>query len=236
MNYPTIIDISYCQQLINWAILKVLGIGVIIRMGQSVYEDTLFRTHYENAVKYGVPFAVYWFFQPDLSASLQVQAFLKIWNSLPVKPSRIFLDVENISYRDANGKLINIVPPSVEQHSYWLDLWLTTVEKATGITPGVYTRADYWDAWVNKSEKWSHFFLWIASWTLYSANIRMPRDWAEWIIWQNEGGTGRQDGVTGPVDKNKFNGDQAQMVAFLGDPTQTTENTLINTYKSDVNS
>ena len=101
--YPTIIDISYCQNLINWAILKLLGIAVVIRMGQSTYEDSMFRTHYENAVKYGVPFGVYWFFQPNFSAALQVEAFLKIWNSLPVKPTRIFLDVENISYTDING-------------------------------------------------------------------------------------------------------------------------------------
>ena len=146
--------------------------------------------------------------------------------------------MENIAYRDTDGKMINIVPPSIEKHTYWLDLWLTTVEKATGITvdhaPGVYTRADYWDAWVKGSDKWSHFPLWIASWTNYSAFIRLPRDWKNWRVWQKEGGTGRQDGVTGPVDKNEFNGDQAQMVAYYDDLTQPTENNLINTYKSDV--
>jgi GH25 family lysozyme M1 (1,4-beta-N-acetylmuramidase) len=240
VSLPKIIDISYCQSIdsIDWAKLKQLGVGVIMRMGQNTWEDQLFRGHYANAIKYGVSFGVYWFYQPDCPPGPQVAAFLKVYNSLSVKPKVISLDVENISYwtplLDADGHdvigpdgkevdvLINVLPPSAAIHSGWLYTWLTEIEKATGVVPGVYTRQDYWNAWTVASYAWDHFFLWIASWTNYSADIRMPRDWKVYTVWQYVGGTNRQDGVIGPVDGNYFNGDQAAMDKFFGNETYTT--------------
>ncbi len=250
MSYPVVIDISYCQAVANidWARLKELGVAVIMRMGQNIWEDNLFRAHYTNAVKYGVPFGVYWFYQPDQPPTLQIVAFLKSYNSLPIKPKVICLDVENISYWEdligedgkpvmQDGKpmqiLINITPPNATVHSIWLWIWLTEIEKATGNTPGIYTRADYWNLWTLRIYDWAHFFLWIASWTNYSSNIRMPLDWKVWTVWQWIGGENRQDGVIGPVDGNYFNGSQANMVAYF--TVETPKETLVtNTYKTDV--
>jgi GH25 family lysozyme M1 (1,4-beta-N-acetylmuramidase) len=239
-SYPKIIDISYCQAVdnIGWARLNELGVGVIMRMGQNTWEDNLFRAHYANAIKYGVSFGVYWFYQPDCPPGPQVAAFMKVYNSLPIKPKVISLDVENISYwtplLDADGKsvigpdgkevdiLINVLPPSATIHSGWLMTWLTEIERLTGVVPGIYTRQDYWNAWTNADTAWAHFFLWIASWTNYSSDIRMPRDWKIWTVWQYVGGTNRQDGVIGPVDGNYFNGDQAAMDKFFGNEPYTT--------------
>jgi len=230
MTYPKICDISEYQPVIDWPRLAELGVGIIVRCGQSNFEDGRFQEHYAKALAAGVPVGIYFFFQPNLGPEVQITEFLRIYNGLAVKPKVISLDVENIAYTDANGTKINILPPSPEIHSVWLMQWLQAVEKATGITPGIYTRADYWDAWVRRSgtkkvnyngteytmPDWSHYWLWIASWTNYSSDIRMPKDWKTWKVWQYEGGTGRQDGITGPVDLNSYNGTQDQMIEFFG--------------------
>jgi lysozyme len=222
MTYPKIIDISWCQPTknIDWQKLHDLGIGVIIRAGQADFTDSLFFEHVANAIKYKVPFAIYFFFQPNLHYEPQLAHFLEIWNSLPVKPIQIFLDVENIAYTeiqpDGSKKQINVLPPNALTHSAWLWGWLDGVEKATGITPGIYTRADYWNVWTLRTYNWSHWLLWVASWTNYSADIRLPADWLNWQVWQYEGGTGRQEGITGPVDLDYFNGTQDEMLAFFG--------------------
>ena len=227
-DYPTICDISYAQpdKNINWTRLKELGVGIIMRAGQNVYEDSLFRTHYNNAVNSGVLFGIYWFFQPDQPHTLQVKKFMEVFDSLPVKPKRLFVDVEPIVYPG-----VSIFPKTPELHSYYLMSFLQEVENHTGIKTIIYTRADYWDVWVRRSgarilyngmpyilPDWSQYPLWIASWTIYSQNVRIPLDWKDtgWKIWQYEGGTGRQDGIVGPVDKNYFNGTQAEMVDYFG--------------------
>lgn len=230
MTYPKICDISFCQsQAIDWNKLKELGIGVIARAGQADFVDNLFQRHYEGARAAGVPFGMYWFYQPNLPHTTQLATLLAVYNSLPVKPRVICIDVENIAYTDAAGSHINILPPSAEVHSVWLMKMLSGIEQATGVVPGVYTRADYWITWVKRSfalmnvggtnytlPDWSHYWLWIASWLNYAADIRLPLDWKSWKIWQYEGGSGRQEGITGPVDLDYFNGTQVEMEAFFG--------------------
>jgi GH25 family lysozyme M1 (1,4-beta-N-acetylmuramidase) len=230
MTYPKICDISFCQtQAIDWQRLHDLGIGIIARAGQADFMDNLFQRHYDGARAARVPFGMYWFFQPNLHHTTQLAALLAVYNGLAVKPKTIFIDVENIAYTDAAGTHINILPPSVEVHSVWLMKMLAGIEQATGVVPGVYTRADYWNTWVWRSKTvvnmggtnytmpdWSHYWLWIASWLNYAADIRLPADWKEWKVWQYEGGSGRQEGITGPVDMDYFNGTQAEMETFFG--------------------
>lgn len=214
MTYPKVIDVSWCQAgNMNWARLRELGIGVIMRCGQDNFEDSSFRVFWNAAWVAKVPAGVYFFYQPDIGAARQIVNFLKIYDSLTVKPKAIFLDVEDIY---VGGGKPNIVPPSIAFNTVGIRSWLDAVEKATGIVPGIYTRANYWNAWVTRSADWEHYPLWIATWTQYSANVVMPLDWDKWLFWQYEGGTGRQDGVTGPVDLDFYNGTQAEMEAYFG--------------------
>ena len=235
---PRICDISYAQsQGIDWAKLKMLGIAIVMRAGQYNYEDNLFRTHYANAVANQVPFGIYWFYQPNLDFNVQLNKLLQVWDSLAVKPKKIFIDVEPIVYTG-----VSVYPPSKEIHSYWLMNMLSGIESHTGVIPGVYTRANYWDVWTVRSgtrivvggmpyimPSWNYYDLWIASWTNYSSNIFMPLDWDNWKIWQNEGGSGRQDGITGPVDLNAFYGTQDEMISYFGGEESQIMTSLYNT-------
>jgi GH25 family lysozyme M1 (1,4-beta-N-acetylmuramidase) len=226
-EYAKLNDVSYCQsQPIDWAHLAARNVGIIARAGQWNFEDNLFDRHYAGAMAAGVPFGCYWFYQPNMPPEQQIYTFLSIWNSMPVKPKVIFLDVENITYTG-----VNIIPPGVDIHTVWLAKWLYEVEKATGVIPGIYTRADYWNKWVRRSgtefyyggvkqvtQSWNKYPLWVAAWTQYTAGVILPADWQTWVIWQYEGGTGRDEDITGPVDLDRFNGDGNAMRKFFGMP------------------
>jgi lysozyme len=229
MAYPRILDISYAQsQGIDWPKLKTQDIAVIARGGQGIWKDNLFPQHYAGAQAAGVPIGIYWFYQPNMSPDYQVKTFLEVYNSLPVKPKVIALDVENIAYTETDGTKINILPPSIDAHQTWLLSWLSQTETATGSTPGIYSRKNYWDAWTRRSSAWSKYWLWVASWTQYSGAVPLlPADWQSWKVWQFEGGTGRCDGVVGPVDLNNFNGTTAEMYKFFGAEYTTTQPPVI---------
>jgi GH25 family lysozyme M1 (1,4-beta-N-acetylmuramidase) len=211
-----LIDISLWQAVtsIDWSKLAENKIAAIIRGGQGAYDDPLFRVHFTNAKAAGAAAGMYWFFQPDAEVSYQVNAAIAAWKT--VKPSVFALDVENITYTDTDGTRVNIFPPSAEIHTRRLKQFLSEFETETGVIPAIYTRADYWNVWTLRDTAWKHYPLWIASWTLYSSDVRMPLDWDEWKIWQYEGGTGRIDGVIGPVDRNKFRGTSSEMLDFFG--------------------
>jgi lysozyme len=221
--YPKIIDISWCQSQIDWAKLKELKVAVIMRCGQADYEDSRFQEHWANAARAGVLAGIYYFYQPNLGPESQIAAFLRIYNGLTVKPKVIFLDVEDIC---VGGGQPNIVPPSVITHSVWLWTWLSQVESETGVTPGIYTRADYWNQWTTRSYNWGRYPLWIASWLVYAPDIRLPLDWTKWTVWQYEGGTGRQEGVEGPCDLDVYNGSQVEMERFFGETEEPEPVTL----------
>lgn len=58
------IDVSYCQRGLNWSSVKSSGYEfAIIRAGNDREHryDTEFDNHVKQAIKYGIPFGVYWF-------------------------------------------------------------------------------------------------------------------------------------------------------------------------------
>ena len=139
-------DISYAQPFIDWNVLKNNSNGVIIRSGQGIYEDTIFREHYKNSLSVNLMRGIFHFHQPNQMGTPQVEFFLTIWKSLTVKPKRCFLDVEDISYYEYNedgsvkGK-IQILPPSKEYHTLALMQWCDKYRQVTGNELGIYTRA-----------------------------------------------------------------------------------------------
>ena len=251
-------DISaYAQPWINWPVYAEHTSGALLRTGQGAYgEDnqTLFKEHYDNCLKYGILRGLWHFHQPDQPAKYQVAKFLEIYNLLSWKPKRNYLDVEDIVYNvyNADGSVkerVSIRPPSKEYHTVALMEWCDTYKKATGNILGFYTRADYWNTWVIPSKTefwyggikyltpdWSECPLWIASWYNYQlGDPRLPRDWNTWILHQYEGGTGRTEGILGynnslgPVDQNRFNGNYQEMLDYFGG--KDIQPTMANIYK-----
>ncbi len=94
------IDVSYCQRGLNWASVKSSGYEfAMIRAGNDPDNrfDTEFDNHVAQAIKYDIPFGVYWFMlantpeQARLEASWCLQKFEKYKNKIRLP---IYYDME----------------------------------------------------------------------------------------------------------------------------------------------
>jgi lysozyme len=80
--------------------------------------------------------------------------------------------------------------------------WLTTVEKATGKTPIIYTTRLIWDEFLKSPSGFERYPLWVADYGGLAAP-RMPSGWTNYMMWQftEKGKIGTGDGF----DVNKLN-------------------------------
>jgi GH25 family lysozyme M1 (1,4-beta-N-acetylmuramidase) len=92
--------------------------------------------------------------------------------------------------------------------------WLTTVEKATGKTPIIYTTRLIWDEFLKSPKGFERYPLWVADYGGLAAP-RLPSTWASYMMWQytESGKIGGGDGF----DVNKLNipiGDLLKMAGY----------------------
>jgi GH25 family lysozyme M1 (1,4-beta-N-acetylmuramidase) len=215
-----VIYLSYTQGTkINGALLAKSVSAVMVRGGQGIWEDPLFRYNYQICVDNHIPFGIWWFCQPNMMAAPQVEAFLKVWNSLPIKPVVIAYDVEEIDYLDSNGKMQKLFPPSRQYNHDNVLKWCKDIKKATGGKVGIYTRKNYFEEWTVETPDWYQFWMWIAAWYLYTGVVKplLPWKWTEYKLHQYDGGSLGTLGVD-PVNtcKEYFNGDHKQCLEFFG--------------------
>lgn len=206
-----LVDISTYNTVTSWPLLKAAVSGVLIKCGQGLNEDSHFREHYAGALSLGMRVGIWWFYHPDMTAQPQVDKFMAIWNSLAVKPTVIHLDCEESAWVDTIGVRHTILPPNSGTYSVWLASWLAQVEALTGITPGIYTRATWWDLWVTPGQ-WSKYPLWVAHYGALKPTL--PLAWKTWQFWQI--GTELTPGILTPVDADRFDGTEAQLDAVFG--------------------
>ena len=211
----------------DYALLKQNVSAILIKSSQGVLEDKTFRDKLAGAQAVGLRAGVWHFYHPDMGASQQIVAFLKIYSSLAAsqKPGWIGLDCEESTWwetpEDGGEKIKHtVLPPSVASYSAWLAQWLTAVEAATGIIPTIYTRASWWNQWVTPGQ-WGKYPLWVANYGVTKPTL--PRDWTgkPWSLWQ--WGTSQTPGIKTPVDSDWFDGTEAQLdVLFKVTPSPAT--------------
>jgi len=205
--------------LINGPLLKENVSAVMIRGGQGIWKDPEFDYNYSIAVDNGIPFGIWWFNQPNMTAQPQTDAFLSLWNSLPKRPIVVAYDVEEIDYRDSNGNLQKLFPPSVDfSHKNTLE-WCMNIADETKAAVGIYTRKNYFETWTKNVPEWQKFWLWIAAWYQYTGAVApaLPRPWTTYRIHQYEGGGLGTPGVD-PLNtcKEYWNGSLESCLRFFG--------------------
>jgi GH25 family lysozyme M1 (1,4-beta-N-acetylmuramidase) len=135
-----------------------------------------------------------------------------VWSEKGVLPP--VLDIEPIGTefdQPAKGKIIadrvNIAARAKR--------WLTTVEKATGKTPIIYTTRLIWDEFLKSPAGFERYPLWVADYGGLAAP-RLPSTWQSYMMWQymESGKIGGGDGF----DVNKLNiplGDLLKMAGYV---------------------
>lgn len=195
------IDVSHFQEKVNWEEIKSAGIDfAYYKATQGSKEvDPEYHINREGARNSGIYHGAYHFYVAADDAAAQAKHFIQQvfpWSSNTHLPP--VLDVEQ-------GSVTNATKP--DKFAQDVLLWLTEVEKATGVKPIIYTNKPFGDEFLNHPD-FSNYQLWVAEYGVKEP--RLPKMWSKkgWLMWQRSE-RGKVEGAVGNVDHDIFNGDVA---------------------------
>lgn len=183
------IDVSDYQPNVNWQTVANSGIQfafVKSTEGRTWVAETFARNWREMKAT-GILRGAYHFFRANVDAAAQAKLFLDI---VKLEPGDLppVLDVESM-----DGVTATTLRTRITQ-------WLDIVEKATGVTPILYTYPGFWQQLGTNA--FTEYPLWIAHYT--TANEPwVTGGWSTWTFWQYTD-QGRVNGAPGPIDVNIF--------------------------------
>lgn len=206
-NPPPGIDVSHYQGSINWSSVKAAGIQFawIKATEGTTYKDPNFNAYYLNAYNAKVIRGAYHFGRPDLSSGAAQATYFAsnggAWSrdnlTLPG-----MLDLEGGCYSKSASAM----------QSWILDFY-NTYKAKTGRDVVIYTSASWWNSctggWSGMSARSP---LWVAHWTS-AADPTIPNGFPYATIWQYTD-SGSVSGVPGAVDRDRFNGTSARLLAL----------------------
>jgi GH25 family lysozyme M1 (1,4-beta-N-acetylmuramidase) len=213
------VDVSSWQGHIDWSAVAHAGIRyAIVRIGDGTYHDPDFATNWSGAHRAGLIRGAYQYFEPRTDALVQANLVVTAVGRLGAGDLPVTLDVEKPS-------------PGVSPSAYAAAIrrWVDRVYQGTGRHPIIYTGRYYWDPYV-ASSAFNTLPLWHAQYTSASCPNINDR-WHTWTFWQYTS-SGRVAGISGNVDRDRFNGTFTQLQALAGIQTCTAScsgNTLVST-------
>ena len=212
------VDVSSWQGSINWTSVAHAGIRyAIVRIGDGTYHDADFATNWAGARRAGLIRGAYQYFEPRTDALTQANLVVAAVGHLAPGDLPVTVDVEKPS-------------PGVTPAAYAAALrrWVDRVYEGTGRHPIIYTGRYYWDPYV-ASSAFNTLPLWHAQYTS-AACPNIDDRWHTWAFWQYTS-TGHVSGISGNVDRDRFNGTFAQLQALAGVETcavSCSGNTLVS--------
>lgn len=191
------VDISYCQQGLDYAKLKAAGIKfAVIRAGVSTRPDNLLDTHVKGCIANGIAYGFYWYCMATsvdgvkAEAAACLEAISKY--SRPQYP--VFFDMEEQSQ-------INNLDTKTRTD---MALAFCTIMENGGYPCGVYANPAWLENYYDKSRIMGKHDIWLAHWTGnpdYSSKYNYGQTMWQWGL----------DGMN--IDGN---------IAFIDYPAKTT--------------
>ncbi len=200
---PTVegIDVSQWQGTIDWTAVPRSGVRfAIVRIGDGYGHDSHFAANWEGARANGLIRGAYQFFEPGDDPIRQADIVVAAVGRLGPGDLPVTCDVEAPS-------------PGVSPAAYAASIhrWADRVTAGTGRPPIIYTGRYYWDPYVASSD-FVGLPLWHAQYTS-AACPNIDDRWSDWAFWQYTS-TGSISGISGNVDRNRFNGTFAELQAL----------------------
>ncbi|HAA29277.1 MAG TPA: hypothetical protein DCE56_18225 [Cyanobacteria bacterium UBA8553] len=208
------IDVSNHNPPVNWQAVKNANISFAFAKATegATFKDKTFTTNWSGMKAAGIMRGAYHFFRPARTAEEQVDNFLQVVKKV-LEPGDLppVLDVEpwpkevgeawkTLAFKDRINRIIT---------------WLEKVEQATGEKPIIYTSPSFWREYMRDSQEFTDHPLWLAHYTSKPQPDVPANNWGGngYTIWQHTE-SGRVAGVSGPVDRNRFNGSFSKLVAL----------------------
>ncbi|MEV5234976.1 lysozyme [Streptomyces pseudogriseolus] len=206
------IDVSHWQGSINWASVRNAGIQFawIKATEGTTYKDDRFNSNYVAAYNAGVIRGAYHFALPNASSGATQAAYFASNGGAWSRDNLTLPGVLDIEHNPYGAMCYGL---STTQMRTWINDFHTTYKSRTGRDVVIYTTASWWNtctgSWTGMSSKSP---LWVAHWTSASAPT-IPAGFPTWTVWQYTS-TGSVSGVSGNVDRNKFNGSRDRLLAL----------------------
>jgi len=193
------IDVSSYQGTINWS--SVAGDGIKFAITKATegtgYLDPTFSANWSGMKNAGVMRSAYHFFRSNLDAKAQADYFLNAVGALGPNDLPPMLDLET-----SDGESASTIASKAL-------VWLQTVEQATGKKPIVYTYVSFWQNTLGQPSGFTGYPLNIANYGVSCPDV--VGSWPTWTMWQHTD-AGSVKGVSGGVDSDYFNGDEAALM------------------------
>lgn len=194
------IDVSVWQGAINWQSVKNSGITFgIARVSYGTSVDSWFDDNWNGMKSVGMVRGAYQFFLPQQDAIAQADVMLNAMGQLGAGDLPPVVDVE-----DTGGQSKATIVSKLKQ-------WCQHIEAATGKKPIIYTGKYFWQDNVSSFD-FGGYPLWIPNYSNSCPNLP-DNYWTDWVIFQYTS-TGSVPGISGNVDRNKFNGSLADLQAY----------------------
>ncbi|MFN2146270.1 MAG: glycoside hydrolase family 25 protein [Anaerolineales bacterium] len=212
------IDVSHYKKNIDWQKVKQSGVefAIIKATEAEHFVDPRFDYNWTRTRREGVIRGAYHFFRPKVDPVSQANHFLRIagqtlhQNDLPP-----VLDIEMYpDFMKHEWKSI-----SLEERFKRIQLWLQTVEAATGRVPVIYTEYYTWYELLDNTERFTRYPLWIANYKVEQPKVP-ANNWGGrgWWMWQTTD-RGIVPGIREEapcVDMNIFAGSSNDLKDWLG--------------------
>jgi lysozyme len=194
------IDVSVWQGSVNWQSVKNSGITFgIARVSYGTSVDTWFDANWNGMKSVGLIRGAYQFFLPQQDPIAQADVMIKAMGQLGAGDLPPVADVE-----DTGGQSAATIATKLKQ-------WAQHIEAATGKKPIIYTGKYFWQDNV-ASFDFGGYPLWIPNYSFNCPNLP-DNYWSDWLFFQYSS-TGSVPGVSGNVDRNKFNGTLSDLQAY----------------------
>jgi len=189
------IDVSVYQGTIDWAKVKADGIVfAFIRVSDGLPPiDSKFHANWSAARAAGIVRGAYQFFRQDEDPVAQADLLLDTMGALEDDDLPPVIDVESTDGAGATEIIANV------------RTWADRIRAGTGRRPIIYTGPSFWTTQAGGSAGVSDLYLWLAHWTSNCPEV--PEGFTKWTFWQYSS-TGTVDGISGPVDRDRFDGDR----------------------------
>jgi GH25 family lysozyme M1 (1,4-beta-N-acetylmuramidase) len=209
-TYARGIDASKFQSDIDWSAVRSDGIHFAFIKATQGFQapEEWFASNWDAIKQAGIIRGAYHYFEPLDDPLKQAENY---FTAFKLEDSDLppVVDFEPQ----------NTLPPEN------LQLWLDFIEKETGRLPIIYTNARIWQTLMGDSHDFSRYPLWFADYGGALSTPNIPADnWGGqgWAFWQHSE-RGQVAGISGPVNLNWFNGNEADLRAFMatGQPLGT---------------
>lgn len=193
------IDVSHFQGTVDWAAVADADIAFAFAKaseGQNT-GDSMFATNWSAMKEAGLVRGAYEFYVVGESPQREAQNFI---DRVRLEPGDLppVVDVETMGHS------------SVDNATFLASLkqYLSTIESAYGVKPVLYTGPSFWAE--HGDDSFADYPLWIAR---YAQKPSVPEGWTTWTFWQYSQ-SGAVPGVTGDVDRDRFQGDRDALLAL----------------------